>query len=841
MTNKKTFYTNAFTWGNNVLYRGIRNGHRITEKVGYQPSLFVSGTNPNSPYKTIKGSPLERIDFSSLSEAKDFLKSYKDVENFKIYGNTRFEYSCIDDMFPDKIDFGFDDLHIIKFDIETESKNGFPQPDQALEKVTAITLISQLKGKRIIHVLGYNDFKNDRKDVIYYKCRDEIDLLRKFITIWSMDYPDIVTGWNQGPFDIPYMVNRITKILGEKEVKKLSPWGIVQSKEVRVSVSSTYNTYLIKGVALLDYEDLYKWFAPDGKSQESYKLDDIAFVEIGQNKVDHDEYQSLDEFYEKDYQKFMEYNIQDTELIDWMENKLKLIELIVTVSYLNKCNFEDVFTQVRMWTAICANYLKKRNIYLDHSVHDTKSEKYEGAYVKEPLMGLHKLIASFDFKSLYPSIIMSLNISPETLVEPEDYPDDIREWMSSNTINVQNLLDRKIDTSILKKYNYALSPNGQLYRRDFKGFIPDLVEDIFNVRDATKQEMLTVEQKIETLKTENKNSVELENLFSSLNNLQLAEKVNANSIYGAIGNEFFVLYDLRNAVAITTGAQLATKSVIKYSNEFLSYLKGEEKDFVLAADTDSAFFVLSDFCKDIKGLYKFCEQILQPKIKKICANVSDDCNFYSNRLNMKREKLATAGIWAAKKHYAINVNVNEKVVYAEPHLKITGLEAIKSSTPKFCRQKIKECYKIILENDEDTLINFIEKFREEFDKAPIETIALPRGVNGINEYSDKKTVYKIKTPAHTRGTILYNKLIKDLKLEKKYEQVKDGNKIKFIWLKEPNPIGENIIAFTSKLPPEFGLDKFVDRKAMFEKSFLKPVQALTDTIGWETERKDALF
>lgn len=844
MTNN--FYTNVQVFGKNILYRGIENGRKVRLKIEYNPTLFVPSQKP-SKYRTVTGDFVSPVTPGNIRDCRDFIKRYEDVENFTIYGNQRYEYSYIYDNSPKEIHWDRSQINVCNIDIEVGSENGFPHPETASEPITAISY--KMNNKFIVY--GCGNFQNTRVDVKYIKCFDETDLIKRFIDDWSGDYPDIITGWNVKFFDVPYLVNRIKKLLGEEFAKRLSPWNILTERKVFI-MGRDQVAYTPLGIAILDYIELYKKYVPGGTSQESYKLDAICHNDLGERKLSYEEYGNLHTLYKDNYQLFIEYNIRDVELVEKLDNKHKVIDLVLTLSYDNKCNYEDVFAQVRMWTVIITNRLMDSNIVVPPFKANTKNEKYVGAYVKDPLIGMHKWIASFDLNSLYPHLIIQYNISPDTIIEPEKYTIDHRKVLTQR-ITIDTMLKKEVDTSLLD--GCTLTPNGQLFRTTEQGFLPKIMEEMYNDRSRYKKEAIKAKKLLES-ETDADKRVELEKTISRYNNLQLAKKVSLNSAYGALGNEYFMFYDVRQASAITTAGQLSIRWIENKLNEYLNrVLKTDNKDYVVASDTDSIYLVLDELVHQTLGkengtrdvqqvisfLDKVCENKIQSFIDKSYNELAGYTNAYAQKMIMKREALADKGIWTAKKHYVLNVYNNEGVSYKVPQVKVMGLDMIKSSTPSACRIKLKEALDVILSKTENDMIEFIEKFRGEFKTLPLSDIAFPRGVNGIEKYTIKRTgMYDKGTPIHVRGSILYNLMIKKYNLDKKYPLIMEGEKIKFIYLKEPNTIQSNIISFQQMLPDEFGLNKYVDYDVQFEKSFLEPLKNILDCINWKTEHVNSL-
>jgi len=836
--------TNVCVSGKFILFRGVENDKRVRRKIEYRPTFYLL-SQEQTDTRTLNGDFVKPIQPGNISECRDFLKRYESVDNFPVFGNNRYEYAFIADTFADDILWDVNKVSIAYLDIEVGSENGFPEPRDAAEEITAITI--KLKGNYF--VFGCGDYSKHRDDVHYAKCRDELDLIRRFLDFWARFHPDVISGWNIKTFDIPYLVNRITKILGESEAKKLSPWNYLDKREAYF-MNREHMIYDIVGVATLDYIELYRKFTY--AQQESYRLDNIAHVELGEKKLDFSEFETLHQLYKQDYQKFIEYNIKDVELVEKLEDKMKLIELALTLAYDNKVNYDDVFTQVRMWDAIVYNYLKRKNVVIPQMKRGDKKTAYEGAYVKEPLLGMHNWVASFDLNSLYPHLIMQYNISMESLIEPAKYTDEMKDFIGNKRINVDTLLSQQIDTTALKKMGVTLTPNGQLFSIKEQGVMPEIMDSMYKDRTRYKKLALEAKKKIETVLEDNNQVKYLENQISRYNNLQLAKKVTLNSAYGALGNQYFRFFDTRIAEGITTAGQLSIRWIEQKINKYMNVLlKTGNEDYVIASDTDSIYLNLgpivdkffpntNDTKKVIRFMNKICEEKIQPFIDQSYEELKEYVNGYQQRMEMKRESLADKAIWTAKKRYILNVYDSEGVAYAKPKLKIMGLEAVKSSTPSACRTKIKEAINIIMTQTQDDLHRFIEKFRADFNKMPVEDIAFPRSVNGLSEYADDNSIFKKGTPIHVKGALVYNHFLREMNLTKRYQVIQEGEKIKFIYLKQPNLFNNNTLAFLSGLPKQLDAEQYIDYDLQFEKSFIEPLSIILSTINWQTEKIETL-
>ena len=824
-----SFYTNVNLIGNNLLYIGYENGQRIQRRFKFSPTLYVV-SNQSTKYKTLDGRYAKPIQFDTVGQARDFRDKYKDVENFEVHGYDRFLYQYISEEFSNEVDYDIKTLKITSLDIEVACENGFPNVRECAESLLAITV--QDFQTRKLKVFATRDYHNTRKDVDFIYCDSEEHLLRSFLAYWQTDFPDVLTGWNCELYDVPYICGRLERLFGEKEMRQMSPWGMVKREEMEIK-GRTQILYNMFGINVLDYMDLYKKFTYT--NQESYRLDHIANVELGQKKLDHSEYENFKDFYTKDWQKFIDYNIKDVELVLQLEEKMKLLELAIALAYDAKVNLKDVYYQVRMWDTLIYNFLSARNVVVPPAKRANKDEKYAGAYVKEPIPGKYDWVVSFDLNSLYPHLIMQYNISPETLCESR-HPSASVERILGNSCEI----DPK----------YATCANGAQYRKDVHGFLPEMMKKIYDERVQSKKLMLIAKQEYEKAP-----STELEKAISKYNNIQMARKIQLNSAYGAIGNQYFRYYNLINAEAITLSGQVSIRWIENKVNGYLNkLLNTNEKDYVIASDTDSIYLSLDKLVTTVYGdqevsqekvvnfLDKACKEKIEPFIDKSYQELAEYSNAYEQKMFMKRENIAARGIWTAKKRYILNVWDSEGVRYNQPKLKMMGIEAVKSSTPAPCRTAIKDALNIMMSGEQDELVKFIDDFKTKFYSLPPEDIAFPRSVNGLRKFKSDTNVYSKGCPLHVRGTLLYNFYVAKKKLENKYPLVQEGEKIKYIFLKvdRTNPINENVLSFLNTFPRELGLEHCLDRKAQFQKSFLDPLQIITKVIGWETEKTSTL-
>ena len=814
------FYTNVLQWGNFLLVREVKNGQRQNSRVKYSPTLY-SPVNKETGYKTLEGNHVLPHVFDTMKEAKEWVADRKDQPGL-VYGNTQYPYAYIADTW-NTVNWDLDKILIVTVDIEVQCENGFPSVFFAEEEMLSIT-VKNHQNKKIL-VWGIGKFKTEREDVTYIECESETHLLKEFLVFWEKHQPDVVTGWNTEFFDIPYLCNRIKKLFGEDELKRLSPWGGVQDREV-YQMGRRHQTYNIQGVAALDYFDLYRKFTYT--AQESYRLDHIAKVELGERKAGNP-FDTFREWYTKDFQSFIEYNIGDVELVDKLEDKMKLIELCLTMAYDAKVNFVDVLGSVRYWDVLIYNHLREKNVVIPQKVSHDKVEQYEGAYVKDPQVGMHKWVMSFDLNSLYPHLIMQYNISPETLV-------------NSGAKLEEGLVDKILSGTAKNETKYCMTPNGAFFRKDIKGFLPEIMEKMYNDRVTYKKLLLETQQRYEDTREES-----LLKDISKYNNIQMAKKISLNSAYGAIGNNWFRYFDLLVATAITTSGQLSIRWIEKRLNAYLNkILETDEEDYVIASDTDSVYITFDSFVskifdegteatKIVSFLDKVAKDKLEPFINKSYTELANVVGAYEQKMIMSREVIADKGIWTAKKRYILNVHDSEGVRYAKPKLKIMGIEAVKSSTPAPCREKIKEALDIIMNGDDKELNSFIQDFRKDFMELPPEDIAYPRSCNGVTRYKDDASLFRKGAPIHVKGAILYNYLIEKNKLTNKYPNIQEGDKIRFLHLRQPNIYQSTAFSFVTFMPKELDISALIDYDIQFSKAFVEPIRFICNKIQWKID------
>ena len=822
-----SFYTNVLRFKNNIFYRGYdAKGQRVMKKEMFKPTFFVSSKEQSS-WKGLDGNNVSPLDFPSMYEANQWLRQNIDVSGRHIYGNKKFIQQYITEKFPRDIEFKRENINVGTFDIETDYDNGFPHPSEASQTVLSITYKSSKFST--YHVWGYGEFDTTKaliKDVKYTRCNSEEELLRKFLEFWSHPevVPDVITGWNVRFFDIPYLVNRVSKVLGIGEILKFSPWGLnLEAREI-VKRGKTEVIYEIPGIQCLDYMELFQKFGYSYGPQESYALNHIAYVVLGEKKLSFEESGSLKNLYKDDHQKYIDYNMKDVQLVDRLEEKMGLITLAMTIAYKGGVNYQDTFGVTAIWESIIYRKLNQSKVVVPVQRQEMPYRGFEGGYVKEPQIGRHDWVVSFDLNSLYPNLIVQYNMSPETIVNQSE-TDGVAYYLSGKTVNSE----------------HSVAANGSTYRKDFQGVLPQIIKEYYDERVSVKNMMIASQKQMQSQYT-----YELDKEINTLENRQMAIKILLNSLYGALGNKHFHYFDIRLAEGVTKSGQLAIQWAEKAMNAAMNDILKTQDDYVIAIDTDSLYVNFGPLVKkfDPKNpvifLDKICRDHFEKILQKAYDKLFDNMNAYEKRMVMAREGISDSGIWTAKKRYILNVHNNEGVQYKKPKLKIMGIEAIKSSTPEVVRGKFKEIFKLIISGSEKDTQDFIKEFKNEFKSFEPEQVAFPRRVTNISDWYDRKTIYKKSCPIHVRGSLLLNTYLKKNKLNTKYELITNGDRIKFCYLKLPNSIKENVISFHDVLPKELKLHNYVDYDTQFEKTFIEPLKLILDSVGWSTEEQATL-
>lgn len=843
----KMIYTNFALIGDSYLLRGYdETGKAFKKRIKPSVSVFVKDASiPVSDFTDMYGSPLSEIGFTSVREMRDFVKHY----DSELYFNHRIEYGITNTYFPGELSVSPDLLKVSILDIECESEAGFPMVENPTEKVNAITMSINDD----YYVFGIAPTLNvslielaENERVFYTACEDEYDLLEKFLSFYSANPPDILTGWNVEYFDLPYLVGRIARVMGDDHVKKLSPWGMVELTTKKNDFDAEVPWVKIVGINVVDYLATYKKFRL--KRRDSYRLSSITEVEeIQQQKMTYDEYKTLKDLYTHDYDKFLRYNMQDVRAVRYLDKKLNYILLTTTLAYQAKVNYTDVLSQVRMWECIIMNELYSRNVIPKNVRKSVAGNQIVGAYVKDAQPGPDHWLVSLDLNSLYPSLIRMLNVSPETIVPGS----------TSNHIDIDQFIAARKPIHDGKNITAF---NSCKFNKDKQGIIPYLVERMYKLRKHYKE--LMIEKKIEMKKRKGHMTTEQEreltNEINRYSTLQESFKVCLNSVYGATANAYFMFYDTRAAEAVTLTGQAAIKWISARLNEYMNQiLKTETVDYVRYIDTDSVTLRMLPLIEQVYPNYKeiddntitdfllaaFNKKII-PFIDKMYDELSSLINARENTLSLKIDTISRKVLYLTKKRYIYEVIDQEGVRMNPPEMKIMGLQAIKSSTPKAAREKLKDGIMKIFHESETECKRFADQFKTQHDQLPLEDIATPSGISDIDKWPDGSGGWKSGCPAHVKAAIVYNNTIDKLGLSSKYKKITAGDKIKYVILNKINPLRVETIAFMDYMPEEimqaYNLKKYIDYKAMFDKNFLKPYTDMVEGAGYSMSNRGKL-
>lgn len=840
------FYTSVERYGNYILHRGYENGKRFSYRQEFSPTLYVHTPKAGGEgYRSLtEGNlPLSPHKFGDMREAKNFIEEYKGVHGMKIFGNTNYVTQFIQEEYPDKISYDVSHVNIVSFDIEVDIRNGFANIDEADNEITSIAYHSSRNDK--YYLLGQKDYDKTKtvtdipqENIEFIKFDTEVQLLQYFVKLWTTDYPDIVTGWNVEYFDIMYIVTRIIRLLGEETAKRLSPHKSIkkQSREVFGKVNSTYS---LMGISVIDYMDAFKKFGYKYGPQESYRLDHIAYVVLGEKKIDYSEYGSLTSLYDENPQLYLDYNLKDTQLIARLEEETGLLALVMTVAYDGGVNYGDAFGTVGIWeSTIYRRLMKDKLVPPLKTGPGMRAGDLVGGYVKDPKVGMHPWVVSFDLNSLYPHLMLQYNMSPET------YISDDREYVTQDMVLKGDYLN--------KNRNVSVAANGVMFSNKKLGIIPEIIDEYYNNRSVIKKQMIAAEQQFE-VETDPSEKKRLKREINQLHNSQMSIKIAMNSLYGATANIYFLYYINEMAEAITTSGQLSIRYAQKSVNEYLNKILGtDDVDYIIYIDTDSIYVNFGPLIQEVFGtididrnkgeefLDKVCSTKIEQVIEEGYENLARMLGTYRNAMVMKREKITDRAIFVAKKRYILNTLNSEGVHYETPKVSVTGLESVRSSTPEVCREKLKECFEIIMNTDEQTTQQFIADFRKQFKTLDPVAIAKTSGTDNIKKYQDKTSLYRKGCPMHVRGAIMYNHFLKQKGLDKKFETIQSGDKVKFLYLKTPNPIRENVISVPGLLPKQLGLHEYIDYELQFDKVFLSPIQSILDAVGWSAEKVNTI-
>jgi DNA polymerase elongation subunit (family B) len=797
------------------------------EKVNFKPFLGIHASrNEDTSWSDMYGKPVKVKVFNSIMEMHNWKKENKGI--LEIFGDIDIVDMFVATQYRGDIHLDRTGLKIFNIDIEVfvESGGGFPKATEAKHPVNAITINDMVPNTYT--TFAYVDYIPKHQNETFIQCDDEIDLIAKFLKFWNKEDPQIITGWYINDFDIPYLVNRINKLHGPEEVKKLSVDRVIKTIKKTDSTGRETINYALQGHIIWDYIELYKKYTQE--TREAYTLDHISRVELGDNKIEyHEEYDNLNDLYLKNPQLFLEYNIKDTALVYELDYKLDYINVAMSIMHKAKCRPDKIFGTIAPWDCIIYNKLLSRKILCPPNVNHTRAD-FVGGFVGTPTPGLHLWLEVVDIVSSYPNQIISYNLSPETAIPDSKLPFELMDIKLRFTgIDICADLEKTKEIGeTLRKFEVAFTSNGYFFDISKEGIIPNIFAELFALRKAYKKELK--EHKAAGRDREAK----IADLY------QYTIKILLNSGYGALANNFSRYFDIRIGEAITSNGQVACKGMINSIEKKL-------KIPVVYADTDSNFICLDSVLKDrfkekldqtdnqtkVDFLLKYSEKCIEPVMNEFFLGLKENMNMRKLTIGAEPECIADVTLFTAKKRYIMNKLWDEGTFHVEkPKRKIRGVEIVRSSTPKLIREKLKEAVDIIFTTkSNDAMIEFIEAFKIEFQKLPVETIAFPRSVTLGDYVRGGKGL-----PIGVCAAFSYNDYLRKLQLEQKYVSINDGDKIKFCYIKQPNHVRSHVIGFPNKLPSEMLGTFKLDYDLQFQKAFLAPLDNILKAIGWNSEK-----
>mgnify|MGYP001353240627 CR=1 FL=1 len=825
-----------FTWD--------KDGRRIVTSCSYNPYLWIESKG-DTGYKSLFNTNVTKREFANQWDRNKYIR---ESGRTRIFENINCEHQFLIDMFwntHQDDDFSQHPLKIMYIDIETYSPDEFPIPSEAKDTINVITIYDSLKAK--FFTWGLDELTKDIDNCKYVHCSNEVELLNLFLEYLEEDYPDIITGWNTEFFDIPYIINRVRNLLGEDAVNRLSPVNNIYKRTITGVFGKEQDKYYIKGISCLDYLDVYKKFSIG--LRESYKLDAIAEYELEEKKIDYGN-TNLSSLADDDWQTFVEYNVQDVNLIVKMEDKLRYIELLRMLGYVGCTNFENAMGTLSVITGAVAIKGREKQLTIPTFIKDSAShQRYEGAYVGEPQRGFQENVLSFDANSLYPNTMISLNLSPETKMGKIIAKDD-----SSVTVQHINGEVFKLSTEAFSKFvrdeKIAISRAKVLFTQSKKGIIPEIVDRLYQQRVEVKKEIKT--SRLAMLKLEKTDSEykKLKKRVDRLDIKQFTIKILINTVYGYFGNKHAPIGDSDIARSITLTGQAVIKQSNKILREYISNLSGDEKtDPIVYNDTDSSYISIKSIVKALD--FPFIEesgkvsdktyehaQLIEDNLNvEITKWARKSLNSLDSRFVFKRECICDVGIFLQKKRYVLHVLDDEGIPVNK--FKYTGVEVVRSTIPNAIKPYVKEIIETMMSTKDLAATDkvFLEAY-DTFKSLPIEDIAFVMGVKDYDKYANKCTDYNVckGMPIHTKAAYFHNIMVDKFQLGSDFEKITSGDKVRYFYLKKPNRYGLPTMGYKYYLPKEFKEVFEPDTELMFEKIIFSIIDRFYDAVNWKIKQ-----
>ena len=825
-----------FTWD--------KEGRRIVTDCSYNPYIWIESKKPTNQ-KSLFNTDVMRRDFATQWDRNKYIR---DSGRTRVFENINCEHQFLIDMFwkeHQSDSFSQHPLKVLFIDIETYSPDAFPIPSEAKDTINVITVYDSLSRRFITWGLGKMDKPVDNCD--YVHCETEVILLENFLNYLERDYPDVITGWNTEFFDIPYIINRLYNILGEDAVKRLSPVRNVFKRAIMGQFGREQDKYYIKGVACLDYLDVYKKFSQG--LRESYKLDAIGQYELGEKKIDYGN-TNLSSLADDDWQTFVEYNIQDVNLIVKMEDKLRYLELLRMLAYVGCTPLESAMGTLSTITGAVIMKGREKGVVIPTFVKDSAvHQRYEGAFVGEPQRGFQENILSFDANSLYPNTMISLNLSPETKIGTITHKDDNGVTIRHVNGQIFNLKSEAF-MKFVQDEQIAISKAKVLFTQSRKGIIPEIVDRLYQQRVEIKKELKKHKLKLYKL---NKTDAEYNNTKKIIDRLDIKQftiKILINTVYGYFGNKHAPIGDSDIARSITLTGQAVIKQSNKILREYIYELSGNDKiDPIVYNDTDSSYISIKSIVKALNIPFvdssgKITDQVYT-QAQKIEDHLNQEITKWSNkslnskdsRFVFKRECICDTGVFLQKKRYVLHVLDDEGIPVDK--FKYTGVEVVRSTMPSAIKPYVKKIIETMMTTKELSKTDrvFLDAY-ETFKSLPIEEIAFVMGVKEYDKYARKCSEFNtVKAmPIHTKAAYFYNLMIDRFNISNDYEKISNGDKIRYFYVKQPNKYGLNAIGYKYYMPKEFKGVFEPDTELMFEKIIFNIIERFYDAVGWKMKQ-----
>jgi DNA polymerase elongation subunit (family B) len=833
--NSRTQSVCLFTWDN--------DGKRVKYDVSVLPYLYTEDNSGDK--KTIYGTKAKKRVFNNTYERNKFIQT---SGTRRLYENIPAVQQYLLDTFwreNEDVKFIKNELKVTFLDIETYSVDSFPDINNPEHTVNVITCYDNFSKK--FHTFGLKDYTTSKENVIYYRCKNERDLFIKFIDYIEKDYPDVLSGWNSEFFDIPYIINRCERLLGDEYVKRLSPLGNVYYREVIGKFGKQQKRYYIDGIACIDYLDIYRRFCL--KLRESYKLDAIGEIELGERKIDYGD-MNLSSLADTDWSLFVDYNIQDVNLIVKLEEKLQYVALLRMLSYVGLTTLEGAMGTISVINGALVIRARKRNELMSTFVRTATDGKNPGAYVAEPKSGFKTNIVSFDANSLYPNVMISLNLSPETKIGRV-------ERTHTGNVNIYHTSGKCIELTPEKFNNFITSEEcsvtkaGFLFSQKKKGIIPEFLDYYYNERVKVRETLFNLKKAILAISKDSAEYTELKYEIERLNTKQMVIKILINSAYGYMGNKQAPIGDDDIASSVT----LTGQAIIKQAGSLLQKYLSENfnitdtvtlDDSWVYSDTDSCYFSLgciSDVLPIKTGdnisdkFYNEVEQIEKFLNTEIAIWAKKQLRTKDSRFVFKRECIADVGLFLQKKRYVMRVLDDEGIKTSK--FKYTGVEVVRTSMPNAVKPYAKKIIEtMLLTQSLSETNNVLKETYEIFKTLSIEDIAFVMGLKGYDKYASKCNEFNIAkgTPIHVKAAYIHNTINKKIGINKQHEDLTTGDKIRFVYVQQPNKYRVEVVGFKYNMPNEYN-DLFkVDYEKMFEKILFNSIERFYEKVNWQIRK-----